>query len=1073
MTTVPVPLEQVLAPLKDFQRRTVDYAFRRMYLDSPAAPRFLVADEVGLGKTMVARGIIARTVEHLASRSRQIRVVYICSNAAIAQQNVRRLNVFGNAQVVLATRLTMLPVQLRQMQGSGVTFVSFTPGTTFELKSRGGTADERAVLMRMLAGVLPARQDALANLLQGGAQESGWRFARDRQSREAIPPGLLEAFERRVRAEPGMLARLENACERFRVEKPRWPRSDVALRQSLTGDLRRLLAHVCVAALEPDLVILDEFQRYRELLDGISPAASLARALLGYRAPDGREARTLLLSATPYRMPASDLGVDNHYDDFIRTMSFLMDNEGEVAALKGELRSFRRALYGVGDESAEELPRARNQVQRRLLSVMVRTERAGGGTEDMLRDRPILAPLQPGDLRQAEFTDQVAREVGAGDVVEYWKSAPYLLNMMKSYDLAQRLRKVRKRPGRTLRTLLGRGRAHLLRREQFGAYRRVVPANPRLRVLLRDTVEAGQWRHLWIPPSLPYLRPAGAYAGGGPPTKALVFSAWHVVPDAIAALCSYEAERRMMARAAGEGERANRKRSAPLRFGIVATDGRPTAMSALCLLYPCATLARVVDPLRMAVEASGPVRGTAARREAHRTIESSLRATGVWPGPVRKGAPDPSWYWAALGLLDSRHTPGAVPWSRNRWARVGLGHDAEQSGHFGPHVTHFNQSFSKQLSLGRPPEDLLDVLAEIALGSPAVCALRALARHSPGVPLDHSALLDEAARVAGGFRSLFSLPEAASLLRGEGGDEAYWRLVLRYCVEGNLQAVLDEYAHTLRESLDPAAAPEEERVRGIAREVASAVHPRVSTVRVEEVGSAPKKGGRRRESGFTIRCRFAMRLGDARSDEEAALRRVGSVAGAFNSPFRPFILATTSIGQEGLDFHPYCHVVYHWNLPSSPVDLEQREGRVHRYKGHAVRRNVAVRVGLRALKPRCGPRDDPWMHLFDQVVSEGGAGAGDLFPFWTFTGGPARVERRVPMLPLSREWAQLGRLKERLALYRLVFGQPHQEDLLAHLQRHVSGKVDAAELRQWHITLAPPAAPDVPPFSATAAEGSR
>src|SRR3546814_9477258 len=34
------------------------------------------------------------------------------------------------------------------------------------------------------------------------------------------------------------------------------------------------------------------------------------------------------------------------------------------------------------------------------------------------------------------------------------------------------------------------------------------------------------------------------------------------------------------------------------------------------------------------------------------------------------------------------------------------------------------------------------------------------------------------------------------------------------------------------------------------------------------------------------------------------------------------------------DFHPYCYRVYHWNLPSNPVDLEQREGRVHRYKGH-------------------------------------------------------------------------------------------------------------------------------------------
>jgi len=55
------------------------------------------------------------------------------------------------------------------------------------------------------------------------------------------------------------------------------------------------------------------------------------------------------------------------------------------------------------------------------------------------------------------------------------------------------------------------------------------------------------------------------------------------------------------------------------------------------------------------------------------------------------------------------------------------------------------------------------------------------------------------------------------------------------------------------------------------------------------------------------------------------------------------VLASTSVGQEGLDFHTYCHAIVHWNLPSNPVDLEQREGRIHRYKGHAVRRNVAER----------------------------------------------------------------------------------------------------------------------------------
>jgi hypothetical protein len=53
-----------LADLKDFQRATVEHVTERFY--GPAATdRFLVADETGLGKSLVARGVIARTLEHL------------------------------------------------------------------------------------------------------------------------------------------------------------------------------------------------------------------------------------------------------------------------------------------------------------------------------------------------------------------------------------------------------------------------------------------------------------------------------------------------------------------------------------------------------------------------------------------------------------------------------------------------------------------------------------------------------------------------------------------------------------------------------------------------------------------------------------------------------------------------------------------------------------------------------------------------------------------------------------------------------------------------------------------------
>jgi hypothetical protein len=45
----------------------------------------------------------------------------------------------------------------------------------------------------------------------------------------------------------------------------------------------------------------------------------------------------------------------------------------------------------------------------------------------------------------------------------------------------------------------------------------------------------------------------------------------------------------------------------------------------------------------------------------------------------------------------------------------------------------------------------------------------------------------------------------------------------------------------------------------------------------------------------------------------------------------------------------------------------------------------------------------------------------------------AAIERHVPALPLSRDVARLSSLRKSLAVYRMVFGQARQEELLAYL----------------------------------------
>lgn len=103
-------IQAVLSGLKDFQLQTVDYVFQRLYLDENPAQRFLIADEVGLGKTLVAKGVIAKAIDYLWDKRKRIDIIYICSNYEIARQNINRLNITSNG-FSLASRITLLPLK--------------------------------------------------------------------------------------------------------------------------------------------------------------------------------------------------------------------------------------------------------------------------------------------------------------------------------------------------------------------------------------------------------------------------------------------------------------------------------------------------------------------------------------------------------------------------------------------------------------------------------------------------------------------------------------------------------------------------------------------------------------------------------------------------------------------------------------------------------------------------------------------------------------------------------------------------------------------------------------------------
>jgi hypothetical protein len=505
--------------------------------------------------------------------------------------------------------------------------------------------------------------------------------------------------------------------------------------------------------------------------------------------------------------------------------------------------------------------------------------------------------------------------------------------------------------------------------------------------------------------------------------------------------------------------RARQNQARLLDFTL--SNERLTGMPVLGILYPSVVLAEEGDPLELARAHDGDTItseravGIVAERLQARLddlIETIVDAGGHVPSSGRE---DERWYWAAPILLDwleNESYTHELLTDLGALQHAYVGADKQEGGgRFREHL-HWAREVgtgSTFPDLDAMPADLAAVLARTALGGPGVVALRALARTTGRNVADLSCRF-AACRIGWGLRTLFNGPEVTSLIHHLYPDEPYWQRTLDYTIAGNLQAVLDEYAHVLVSARGHLDASQDEVVEDIAQVMHDTVRLRTVPYGVSRI---EVDGEHVRVESAKLRANFALRLSDERSDD-GTQTRLSDVREAFNSPFRPFVLATTSAGQEGLDFHPYCHAVVHWNLPSNPVDLEQREGRVHRFQGHAIRRNVA---GTYATLGRTEV-GDPWAVMFDAAHEDRPENMTDIVPYWVYSPeGGTHVHRFVPALPLSSDRVRAERLQRAVASYRLAFGQPRQDDLLAYL----AGEVDQDTLMrlagELKVDISPPA----------------
>ncbi|MBY5439343.1 helicase [Rhizobium leguminosarum] len=973
------------ARAKPFQEATVEAATAALQGGNPLR-RFLVADEVGLGKTVVARDTLAA----MASKSRKFTVYYITSGLKVADQNKVELLRFldkerAKAALSKIDRVGLIPFEPSKREK--LRLYAFTPKTSFSGSQRlyGGKAVERAFIGLLLDKIYPGLRDEFPEgYIEYGAT-SGWPGACGAAQEQIshVPQKFITAYGRALRTEFGTPAR-DTILKAITTTKHG---------QSL-GRMRKALAQTALESTPPDLVIFDEFQCYRELLspDDNNP---LAKQLLcgkeGEKPPP-----LLLLSATPYRFYAerweTSAGIAPHAELF-DLIEFLGGAKVRTEA-EALFRRFGDLLHLIGrlppqspSAPIDEARTIKHKLEALLTPLMSRTERPVTPHPSEPPPRPV--PIEAHDLDvYRHFTDHVAPKL-AGSAISYWLSVP-----LPAQALGDRYQISRGIDFPATRSVprLGVTNCFKLPKDGWGS--------AKLRAL-NALVPTEALALPWMLPSLPWWAPAGPWAKISHSPKILIFSRFRATPQSLAALVSLEVERRYLGKENIAYARAWKKRH---------LNPKPNQGPTLALFHPSPFLIKAVDPLE--------VRGKASLKQVRLKIRQQI--IEALPKSIAPKAPNarhdrrrkPAWaVLAAIERAQKGKEAREFGIVQRSWSRIA------------PKDTTLQTLIAQRQgadAIDWLSTSELDALVDIALGAPGVVVGRALYRHLPEL-FDYE---DQHFHRLVKFcwtrlRTYLDRPVFWSVLPGEDATEKYQQA----CIDGCLEAVFDEHFWLRKSKVNP---------EGLIEDLSSAL--------AASVGTFGFKGAKTKDK-IRIRCHAAVPFGGTETEtqrqeqdnDEPPPARSEEIRSAFNTPFWPYILATTSVGQEGLDFHSWCDRLGHWDLCSSPVDLEQREGRVQRFGGLTVRQPLAKQLGEYALAYARRVSASPW----DIIAQEAEASFGDktgMSPWWTMPG--AELRRHLFALPQSRDNDRFARLRTQRLLYRLALGQPDQEDLVDLLTNH-------------------------------------
>ncbi len=1085
-----VHIEKALKGLKDFQLATVTHIIKQFYEEDK--DKILVADEVGLGKTIVAKGVIAKMYErHLNQKNKDpFNVFYICSNQTIAKQNLNKLNIFEGEDVIDASldndRITSLAYKPKKMRNPFKFEIrAFTPATSFDFKSNTGKADERVLLFRLLYGhaYLKGKTNSLkwflkatsqmkdenwekliedALLVRNGKEQKHWYHGRFRNLRRGIITKYHKALEKKIpfdeyrelynqleiKHEKSAIYLLSKICD-LNFRKNNYYHSRFSELKKLIVYLRQQLAESCSTYLEANLFILDEFQRFSNLIDinqKDNPGIELAQKVL-----NKENAKILMLSATPFKPYTSDfdnLNNENHFKEFNQVLNFLFDGHKidfkKYVLNREKLFKLFRHPEKLKTEYSDA-KKIKNELEKTYRNYIARTERlvASKNNDALIKTNIHILEVHKEDIEDFIYFDNVVKYLNGKykakltAPIEYVKSSPYPLSFLFDYQHKKKLEKYYS-TDEELQRLVRKNRNAWVSLQKVKEYKplkdkhkKVIP-NAKIRLLIKENIKKKGWRYLWIPPSIPYYEMSGAFKNSEDFSKILIFSSWKMVPRMISSILSYEVERYSVGRLLKSNHEAKinyfeRKRKPRPLLLFQTKEEALTGMNNFMLNYPSPSLSLIYDP-------ESNLREKKSLHVIKREVKEIVRQQLIDLGVLDMGSENGDWQkwtWYAVLLLDkhSDKIDFLKQWVKRKIEKKEAESSTENEGQSASEIkaekkgkheyfvqVHHVLCNNEVPNVSKLNDSQLDRLSEfitnLILGSPAVSVYRGLKKLFKN-KVDELEVISNSYKITNGFISLFNKPESIATIQLTTIKDDYYKRVLNYCINGNIQSMLDEYFYLLKDSNSISTMEE------ITEMLTSILTIRPSLVEVGNIEGLKHKIKKR------IRTHYALDFGQQKLATAHANRQI-NIREAFNSPFRPFVLASTSIGQEGLDFHFYCKRIFHWNLPANPIDFEQREGRINRYKGHVIRMNIAKLF----LDKVTHYSDNLWDELFKIAEKETDACC-DLIPFWHLNGDALiKIDRHIPLYPFSKDIEKYHLMQKVLANYRLTLGQPRQTELI-------------------------------------------